>query len=186
MKYASPGDIILFKYKNEFNWKHPISRLVSWIQGNPITHSAILIDSENDIIIDSYWPRVRKIYLNEIILDGAYEWIAVRPIDSTKEQRQKVAEIASSYIGIEYDLESWTGLLKAFILEKLIGIFIRDKLYLPDHPDKVFCQELVTQCYMTAGFDLAKRMGFKDSSAIVPKDVYNAKYIFENIETSKY
>lgn len=185
MKHAQPGDIILFKYKGGFSRRNIISWIISSWQKHLVTHSGIIYNPDKPVIIDAYYPKIRISHLDDII-DDDYTWEVVRVKNASIFKRFAAAHYAKTYIGSKYDLRSWISLARALLIERWTKVPVRTRYRIRDNPRKLFCQELVTQCYHDARFDFAGAMGFKDPSAILPKDVYeNKNKVFELVEKSE-
>lgn len=182
---AEKGDIVLFKLdlSNWRSWLRPWAVLISFIQSNPTTHSAIVVEGKFLVICEAYYPRTRITLLGNV-LEGCYTYDIVRPIGSTKEQRQKAAEEALSYTDTKYDWRSLFQVAKWFLLEKILGFKVRKIANIHEDEGRFFCQELVTQAYKNAGFNLAERLGFNDPSAMTPRDLDYAKGHFTLIDSS--
>lgn len=187
MKHAQPGDVILFYYKDNMGfWDEPISWLISSVQGHQVTHSGIIYDPKKEIIIDAYYPKIRIIKLEDMYDPKNYRTEIVRVKNASIFKRFLATYYAKTYIGSKYDFKSWISLARALLIERWFKVPIRQRYRVRDNPRKLFCQELVTQCYHDAGFDFAGAMGFKDPSAILPKDVYeNKNKVFELVEKSE-
>lgn len=187
MTRAQPGDIILFRLDTSKwqAWLRPWAAFIAWLQSNPVTHTAIIVDGKWNILVEAYWPRVRRVFFDDVIWDKCYDWDLVRPVGSITEQRAKAAEFALELVGRRYDLTSLFSLTKWLLLEKVFGVFVRGKVTIDDKENRLFCSELVTQCYEKAGFPLAARMGFTDTSAVVPRDMDLNRKVFEVIESSQ-
>lgn len=186
IKHARPGDIILFHYRAKRSfWGSPLSWAITKVQGHQVTHSGIIVDPYNDMIVDAFWPHIRIIELDDMFNPKNYRWEIYRANEATAEQAFMAASNAVKYIGAKYDIKSWISLATAMFIERFTKAPIRDRYDIQENPKKLFCQELVTQCYMDIGFDFAGMMGFKDPSAILPKDVYENKRLFKLITKSK-
>jgi hypothetical protein len=180
------GDIVLFRLdlSNWRAWLRPWAVLIAFIQDNPITHSAIIVEEEFQVICEAYYPRTRITLLRNV-LEGCYTFEIVRPVGSTSKQRKAAALEALKYTDSRYDWKSLIQIAKWYILERLLGFKVRNLSIIHESSKKFFCQELVTQVYKDSGFDIAELLGFKDPSAITPKDLdpEKSKY-FKLIDSS--
>jgi len=162
------GDIVLFKVKAKHLWKSPLSFLIGLFQGSRCTHTAILSEPSNSVVVEAWWPLCRA----HAIDYDLYEIAFIRPKLITEGEQISAAMTARRMIGTKcaYDEPALIGLAKFFLIERFLGIPIRKAFYNTDSPDKYFCSELVAVCYMMAGFSLASLLGFKDYSQITPSD----------------
>jgi hypothetical protein len=181
-----PGDIILFHYRAERGfWGSPLSWAITKVQGHQTTHSGIIVDPYNELVVDAFWPCIRVIKLSDMFDPKNYKWEIRRVNNASARQSFLAASNAINYIGSKYDLKSWISLATAMFIERFTKAPIRDRYDIKENPKKLFCQELVTQCYIDAGFDFAGMMGFKDPSAILPKDIHENKVLFKFITKSE-
>jgi hypothetical protein len=181
MPKARTGDIVAFRPKGLAWALHPLSLAIKLFQGCPYTHTAILTDPVNMTIVEAYWPRVR---IAHVCRSRWSDWTIYRPKDATAEQQHAAAGNAVALLGTKYDLAGVFAFVKLFLIERLLGIFVRDRVRVTDADGKLFCQELVTFAYERAGYPFAKTLGFQDPSAIAPKDVATRLDVFEVVETS--
>lgn len=184
LRAARPGDIVLFKFDTAYWWCRPWAALIAWFQGDPTTHAAIVVDPALGVIVEAYWPRVRKAFIEDVLWDFCYEWSIVSPVGLTQEQRYLVTKRALGYVGRRYDIASLWQLAKWLLLEKLVGPFIRQRVDVHDSMSRFICSELVTQCHEDVGFRLAEKLGFADPAAVLPKDLTPKHKTFEVIESS--
>ena len=186
MQAASPGDIVLFRLniRHPLAWLRPWALLIAWFQGSPVTHTALVADPKWGVLIEAYYPRVRKALFEDTIWEKCYDWDIVRPAGSTEKQRNLAVKYALKLIGRKYDTRSLWDLAKWLLVEKIFGVFVRNRVTIGEDNDRFFCQELVTQCYERAGFPLAEKMGFTDAAAVLPADVDLNRKLFVVIESS--
>jgi len=184
MAAARPGDILLFRLNLEkwLAYTRPWALLIAWFQGNPVTHTALVVDPDNGVLVEAWYPRVRKSIL-ENVLEGCYDWEVVRPTGVTEEQQTAAVEHALSLVGRGYDVKSLWSLAKWLLLEKVFGPFVRHRIDVKEKGNEYFCQELVTLCYLKAGYSIPDKLDIQDPSAVVPKDLMNRR-VFILIESS--
>ena len=182
MDKSRPGDIILFKFDNRYWYARPWAHLISRILGSRYTHAGIVVDtSHGGIIVEAYYPTVRKILLQNSFCADQYTWETWRPKRVPEKTMAKAVVAAGSYIARPYDLKGLLAITKEFILSGILGVDIRRDTNLLNHNNKYFCSELVDQCYKNAGFVLDGRFTI---GAMAPSDFANEER-FELIETSQ-
>lgn len=159
---------MLCKVKRKHLWKCPLSVAIGLFQGSRCTHVGILSEPSNSVMVEAWWPLCRSATMDYDL----YEFCLVRPKDVTQGQQIGAAMTARRMIGTKcaYDEPALIGLAKFFLIEKFTGYPVRKKFHNSDSPDKYFCSELVTVCYMLNGYSIANLLGFKDYSQITPAD----------------
>lgn len=181
MKNARPGDIILFKFDNRYWYARPLAHLISRILGSRYTHVGIVADlCHGGVIIEAYFPSVRKMLLRNSFCADKYTWEIWRPKACSDEIALHALSKAEKYISLPYDVKGLLAITKEFILSGILGVDIRRETKLKNHNNKYFCSELVDQCYQDAGFILDERFTIGSMS---PADFAN-KERFKLIETS--
>ena len=171
---ANTGDIVLFQFKNRARCLlfRPWAAIIDLLQGNPITHTAIVVNPQEDLIVEAYYPIVRKAVFQNVFSERCYKWHIVRPVKADVGVQRRAAKAARKLVGVRYDVRGVFKLAKWLMLERAIQSPVRPMVgNVRDSASKMFCQELVTSCYIEAGFDLTKYLGFEDPSAIVPADL---------------
>jgi hypothetical protein len=174
------GDIALFIVKNRNLWRSWVTLAIRLFQGNPVTHTAIVVEDNFGVIVEAWWPRSRRYLLN---LKNECHWAIVRPKECTDEVLDQVGMFANSLCGTKYDKRGVLKLGFWYLMEWTLGIFIRRNIKIEDSESKLFCSELVAYCYEKVGFNLLDLLGHKDISSVTPGDIARNIDKLEMIET---
>jgi hypothetical protein len=174
------GDIMAFSPRGLGWLLCPLSLAIKLVQRCEVTHTAILVDSTRMIVVEGWWPKARY----RAITPGRWhEWRTYRPSEAvaTETQRQTAAWHAEKMVGMPYDTQSIFDLARWFFWERVLGVRVRDRVRVRDDEGKVYCQELITAAYDKAGVSFADRLGFKDPSAVTPRDVALRPDVFDRV-----
>lgn len=187
------GDMILFHTKARgLQWRGlsapPL--VINWLlkvgQGHEVTHAALLLSPTYNALLEASGPGVEKDYLDSRKYRTFYEWGVYRPKGVTLKQQAEAVALALNWVGRPYDRRVfWT--VGKYVLGERVGVYPlsrrREKI-VDDNDRKFFCDEAVLTCYDQTGYDFAGKIGFKDTSAVVPADIMRNIDCFDKVASS--
>jgi hypothetical protein len=151
------GDIVLVKPKGL------LARIISFLTKSNYSHTALVFDPDNELILDTDWikTRIRKL---SIYNDRGYD---IFRVTESLNSGKKVACLTWMLKNIEvpYDylqLISFTG---RFVLG-IKGVF--------NLPDKYICSEMADRMYQSIGIDLVPQF---DTGDVTPEDLRASKLL---------
>jgi uncharacterized protein YycO len=151
------GDIVLVKPSGL------LARIISFLTKSDYSHTAIVFDPEEGLIMDTDWVAT-NLSLLKIYNQRGYDIFRLKE-GLSENNKQKVKKWIIDNIGVPYDYLQLFSFTNRFVLgiKKIINL-----------PDKYICSEMADRMYQSIGIDLVPEFSTGD---VAPEDLRCSKLL---------